>query len=268
MTNVTNIESNETINLSETIQDYLSLIYVMERDNEPVIGSRLAELLGVKPPTVTATLKRMVRDELITMDDNGTHLTDKGWAASRVVMRRHMLMEWMMSNTLPWSRLHSEAHHLEHAISAMAESALMEQLGRPQTCPHGNPIPPGECCDRSARSVPRQVKPLAELAIGASGRIAWVYARSDAQLHALDSLQLRPGAMVTLHQRRPSFVVECEGAHLALDDALATAVNVWAADPPSAAADADAAGRGGPHRGRNGGPRGGHGQRGRGWRRT
>ena len=27
--------------------------------------------------------------------------------------------------------------------------------------------------------------------------------------------------MVTLHQRRPSYVVECEGAHLALDDALA-----------------------------------------------
>ncbi len=38
--------------------------------------------------------------------------------------------------------------------------------------------------------------------------------------------------MVTLHQRRPSYVVECEGAHLALDDALAEAVNVWATDLP------------------------------------
>jgi DtxR family Mn-dependent transcriptional regulator len=144
MTNITNTETDGIIDLSETIQDYLSLIYVMERDDEPVIGSRLAELLGVKPPTVTATLKRMVRDELITMDDHGTHLTEKGWAASKVVMRRHMLMEWMMSNTLPWSRLHSEAHHLEHAISAMAESALMDQLGKPKTCPHGNPLPGNE----------------------------------------------------------------------------------------------------------------------------
>jgi DtxR family Mn-dependent transcriptional regulator len=81
--------------------------------------------------------------------------------------------------------------------------------------------------------VPRQVKPLAEMELGATGRIAWVYAKSDAQLHALGSLQLRPGAMVTLHQRRPSYVVECEGAHLALDDALAEAVNVWAVDTPS-----------------------------------
>jgi DtxR family Mn-dependent transcriptional regulator len=88
--------------------------------------------------------------------------------------------------------------------------------------------------------------PLAELPIGSSGRIAWVYARSDAQLHALDSLQLRPGALVTLHQRRPSFVVECEGAHLALDDALAGAVNVWAADAPPGRGD----GPSGPEHGR------------------
>ena len=79
--------------LSTTIEDYLSLIYVLERDNEPVIGVHLAEMLGVTPPTVTNTLKRMVRDDLITMDDSGTHLTKMGWESARSVMRRHMLME-------------------------------------------------------------------------------------------------------------------------------------------------------------------------------
>jgi DtxR family Mn-dependent transcriptional regulator len=135
MTNVTNS------NLSATIQDYLSLIYVLERDGEPVVGAFLAELLGVSAPTVTNTLKRMARDGLVRMDKDGPHLTESGWEAARVVMRRHMLMEWMMVKTLPWSKLHGEAHHLEHAISAMTESALMEQLGYPQTCPHGNPLP-------------------------------------------------------------------------------------------------------------------------------
>ena len=67
MTNITNLEPNSISGLSSTIQDYLSLIYVMERDNEPVVGLRLAELLGVTPPTVTNTLKRMTRDGLITM---------------------------------------------------------------------------------------------------------------------------------------------------------------------------------------------------------
>lgn len=117
------------------------LIYVMQRDGEPVVGVRLAELLGVTPPTVTNTLKRMARDGLLILTPKGPRLTESGWDAARTVMRRHMLMEWLMLKTLPWSKLHDEAHHLEHAISSMTEAALMEQLGHPQTCPHGNPLP-------------------------------------------------------------------------------------------------------------------------------
>jgi DtxR family Mn-dependent transcriptional regulator len=131
----------EQIKPSQTIEDYLSLFYVLERDDEPVIGARLAELLGVSAPTVTNTLKRMARDGLITMNENGTHLTEQGWQLARDVMRRHMLMEWMMLKMLPWSKLHGEAHSLEHAISPEAEAAIYEELGRPQTCPHGNPLP-------------------------------------------------------------------------------------------------------------------------------
>ncbi len=127
--------------LSSTVEDYLSLIYVLERDNMPVVGSHLAELLGVSPPTVTNTLKRMVRDNLVTMDEKGTRLTVDGWDSARTVVRRHMLTEWMMVRRLPWSRLHGEAHNLEHAISAEAETALLEELGHPLTCPHGNPLP-------------------------------------------------------------------------------------------------------------------------------
>ncbi len=127
--------------LSSTVEDYLSLIYVLERDNMPVVGTHLAEILGVTPPTVTHTLKRLVRDGLITMDEKGTRLTESGWDAARTVVRRHMLTEWMMVRRLPWSKLHGEAHNLEHAISADAEEALLKELGHPKTCPHGNPLP-------------------------------------------------------------------------------------------------------------------------------
>jgi DtxR family Mn-dependent transcriptional regulator len=127
--------------LSTTIEDYLSLMYVLERDNEPVVGVHLAELLGVTPPTVTNTLKRMSRDGLIIMDKKGTRLTKNGRESARTVTRRHMLTEWMMVRMLPWSKLHREAHSLEHAISAEVEIALFEELGHPQTCPHGNPLP-------------------------------------------------------------------------------------------------------------------------------
>jgi DtxR family Mn-dependent transcriptional regulator len=127
--------------LSSTIENYLSLMYVLERDKEPILGVRLAQLLNVTPPTVTNTFKRMGRDGLITMNQQGTHLTRTGKQAARTVVRRHMLTEWMMARLLPWSKLHAEAHNLEHAISDEVEAALFEELGHPQTCPHGNPLP-------------------------------------------------------------------------------------------------------------------------------
>ncbi len=127
--------------LSATIEDYLSIIYVLERDHEPVVGAHLAELLGVTPPTVTNTLKRMARDGWVVAGKNGMRLTKSGVESARTITRRHMLTEWMMVHRLPWSKLHQEAHHLEHAISTETETALLEELGHPRTCPHGNPLP-------------------------------------------------------------------------------------------------------------------------------
>jgi DtxR family Mn-dependent transcriptional regulator len=127
--------------LSTTIEDYLSIIYVLERDHIPVVGARLAEIMGVTPPTVTNTLKRMARDGWIVLGKKGLRLTKSGLESARTITRRHMLTEWMMVNRLPWSKLHHEAHNLEHAISMETENALLEELDHPHTCPHGNPLP-------------------------------------------------------------------------------------------------------------------------------
>ncbi len=127
---------------SATIEDYLLMLYILQRDGEAVVGARLAELLCVSPPTVTNTLKRMARDGLIDHDTpQGPQLTEQGWAMATSVMRRHMLAEWMLSHLLPWSKLHEEAHKLEHAISPEVEAALFENYDSPKMCPHGNPLP-------------------------------------------------------------------------------------------------------------------------------
>ena len=131
-----------TDKISPTIEDYLMILFILQRDGEAVQGVRLAELLGVSPPTVTNTLKRMVRDGLVSMDSpHGPHLTDPGMAAARTVMRRHMLTEWLLSRMLSWSKVHLQAHEIEHAISDELEAALMADLNHPTTCPHGNPLP-------------------------------------------------------------------------------------------------------------------------------
>ena len=195
MTKVTNSGAeNEQVKLSSTIEDYLIFLYILERDGEPVLGTRLAELLGVTPPTVTNTLKRMARDGLISMDESGTHLTEQGLVSARTVMRRHMLMEWMMARMLPWSKLHSEAHTLEHAISNMAKSALMEELGHPQTCPHGNPLPGNE--DAVAGWVP-----LTQVQVGERVTIRRIHELAEENSELLSFLEAKgvmPGRQATV----------------------------------------------------------------------
>jgi DtxR family transcriptional regulator, Mn-dependent transcriptional regulator len=181
---------------SQTIEDYLCLMYIIERDNEPVIGARLAELLSVTPPTVTNTLKRMARDGLITMDESGTHLTPNGWQSARLVLRKHMLMEWMMKSMLPWSRLHTEAHNLEHAISDDAENALDEELGHPKTCPHGNPLPGFE-------DLVKDYLPLTQIPIGQKLFIRRIHELAEQNTQMMDYLEQKGvliGKEVTLSE--------------------------------------------------------------------
>ena len=193
------IRTNLMEKLSSTIEDYLSLIFVLERDNEPVVGARLAELLGVTPPTVTNTLKRMVRDGLLLSDKKGTRLTRLGRTSAQTVTRRHMLTEWLMVNRLPWSRLHGEAHNLEHAISEETESALLAELGHPATCPHGNPLPGRE--DAVAAWVP-----LTALPAGAQVTIRRIHelAEQNHELMAfLEARSILPGVRARVTEVLP-----------------------------------------------------------------
>lgn len=127
-----------------TIEDYLGVIYTLERDGEPVIGARLAEWMEVSPPTVTATVKRMIRDGWVTTDERREiQLTAAGRKAAASVVRRHMLTELLLARLLevPWSQVHQEADQMEHTISGETMQRLLDRLDDPQTCPHGNPLP-------------------------------------------------------------------------------------------------------------------------------
>lgn len=127
-----------------TIEDYLGIIYTLQRDGEEVIGARLAEIMHVSAPTVTVTLKRMLRDGWIEIDEKKrVTLTESGYEAARSVLRRHMLTEWLLSRVLniPLSELHEEAHKIEHTLSPLVEEQLITSLDDPNVCPHGNPLP-------------------------------------------------------------------------------------------------------------------------------
>lgn len=129
---------------SEVVGRYLEAIYYMEVEGERAWSARLADWLGVSRPTVTIGIRRMIRDGLVTLNDKkAIELTDSGRARAAAIVRRHRIMErWLTDGLgLDWVSADEEAARLEHAVSDKVERAVWEQLGRPSTCPHGNPIP-------------------------------------------------------------------------------------------------------------------------------
>jgi len=129
---------------SKTVEDYLLNIYTLSSEGRTVIAARLAESLGVAPPTVTATLHRMTRDGLITVSpQKEVGLTELGQTEAETMVRRHRLAERLLIDILglDWADVHEEAHRFEHAISPKVEERILAVLGDPTTCPHGSPIP-------------------------------------------------------------------------------------------------------------------------------
>src|SRR5207245_9899316 len=129
---------------SEVVSRYLEAIYYMWAEKEPLRSARLADWLGVSRPTVAVGLRRMTRDGLVRMNGRKEiELTAEGMRAAESIVRRHRIMERWLTDGLgrDWVTADQEAARLEHAVSDVVEQRLYEVLGRPATCPHGNPIP-------------------------------------------------------------------------------------------------------------------------------
>src|SRR5216684_3146216 len=129
---------------SEVVSHYLEAIFYIWNEGEAVRSARLADWLGVSRPTVTVALRRMSRDGMVRMNRRKEiELTAKGKRMAEAIVRRHRIMErWLTDGLgLDWVTADTEAARLEHAVSDVVEQRLYEVLGRPATCPHGNPIP-------------------------------------------------------------------------------------------------------------------------------
>jgi DtxR family Mn-dependent transcriptional regulator len=126
------------------VSHYLEAIFYISNEGEAVRSARLADWLSVSRPTVTVAVRRMSRDGLVRLNARKEiELTPKGNRMAESIVRRHRIMErWLTDGLgLDWVTADEEAARLEHAVSDVVEKRLYEVLGRPATCPHGNPIP-------------------------------------------------------------------------------------------------------------------------------
>jgi DtxR family Mn-dependent transcriptional regulator len=184
--------------ISNSIQDYLKIIYELTRNGESASTNALAVRLGIAPASVTGMMQKLssMTPALVSYRKHqGVTLTAAGERAALEVIRHHRLIEAWLVQTLgySWDEVHDEAEKLEHVISEDFEMRIAAALGDPERDPHGEPIPSAELVMPADKSIPlSSMQPEQEA----------IVRRVDAQeaefLRYLEELGLIPGARLRI----------------------------------------------------------------------
>lgn len=188
-----------------------------------------AELLNVINDSGTSdALMKMEKSGLLVISNDEVELTVKGEPRARDLTRRHRLAERLFYDVLEVGMQESEetACEVEHFLSPSVTDSVCSFLGHPPTCPHGKPIPRGECCSKYRTEIKPLVMQLQELDVGSKGRIIFIVPSENSRLERLATMGIVPGSIIKLKQKRPSFVLEIDETTLAVDSLIAQEIYV------------------------------------------
>ncbi|MBI2795727.1 MAG: metal-dependent transcriptional regulator [Gemmatimonadetes bacterium] len=188
--------------LTGSVEDYVKAIYELAGASGGAAATTdIADRLAIAPPSVSGMLRRLAALELLTHEPyKGVTLTAAGRRAALRMLRRHRVIETYLARQLdyPWDRVHAEAERLEHAASDELIDRMASTLGEPAVDPHGAPIPSRE---GTMADIPQRM--LADQPVGARTRVTSVSDDDPALLRYVASLDIRPGASVTVVERGP-----------------------------------------------------------------
>ena len=186
---------------SPAVEDYLKTIFHLSSDGGTAGTSAVAERLGVTAGSVTGMLKRLADQGFVEhVPYYGARLTDAGQERAIAIIRRHRILELFLVEVLgyAWDEVHVEAERLEHTASARLIDRMSEVLGRPESDPHGAPIPSPEGAYQE-----RRYPSLAEVEAGERAVLRRVSDEDPAALRYLADLGLRPGAEIEVIDQAP-----------------------------------------------------------------
>ncbi|MHB1487611.1 MAG: metal-dependent transcriptional regulator [Acidimicrobiales bacterium] len=213
------------------LEEYLEAVHALEEGGTPVIQARLVERLGHSAPSVSEMIRRLRAKGYVDVAGRSVTLTAQGRCRAESVVRKHRLAERLLTDIigLEWHKAHLEAGRWEHVISDEVEARIVELLGHPTTCPHGNPIP-GSAIDTTAQMA------LADAQPGDDIRLVRVTEQIEIDTETLTYLSeagFVPGAEATVRAKAPdgTLTLELAATSIALGPAICRQLFVTEAKP-------------------------------------
>ncbi len=205
--------------------EILELIWSLREKGSKSMGDVIK---GLGENETSDEIRKMEKAGSLIIKENDLELTEKGESRARDLTRRHRLAERLFHDVLDVGMKESEetACEIEHFLSPSVTDSVCSFLGHPPTCPHGKPIPRGECCSKYKSGFKPLVVQLKDFGVGSRGRIVFIRPSDSTRLERLSSMGIVAGSVIRLKQKRPSFVLEIDETTLAVDSLIAEEIYV------------------------------------------
>lgn len=162
-------------------------------------------------------LGKLEKNGWITVQGQQVEMLPKGEQRARELVRRHRLSLRMFYDLFALDGAEAEACKFEHILSPEVTDSVCTLLGHPPHSPDGKPIPRGECCAKFKQEMKPLVAPLADLTPGDKAKIVFITPGSHSRLDRLSAMGVVPGSILSLHQKKPSYVIQLGETMIAVD---------------------------------------------------
>jgi DtxR family Mn-dependent transcriptional regulator len=179
----------------------------------------------VEPPA----LQEAIAAGYVVLNGTIAAMTETGRILGTSVVRRHRLAESLLCDVLQLPNVESaeeDACAFEHMLRPGLEDRVCTLLGHPLTCPHGRPIPRGDCCRRAERDQVREVGPLCDGHAGQNGVVAYLSTRDNREIQKLMAMGILPGSDIRLIRLFPSYIFAIGHSQFTVDRTLAEKIFV------------------------------------------
>jgi len=186
---------------SPAVQDFLGEIYLEAHETGRVSLRALADRLDVSPPAVSRMAQRLVRQGFMRREGAcGLLLSESGERVALKSIRKRRIFEAFLVARMgyTWDQVYPIALQSSNHLDDELIERMFEQAGRPDSCPHGDPIPTH---DGHIQHI--EDRRLVDAPEGCRARISRVASHDGNLLRYLASLNLKPGADMQLAARAP-----------------------------------------------------------------
>lgn len=172
------------------------------------------------------SLKELVNSGYVEIKDSEVSLTAKGKEEAKNCVRRHRLAERLLADVIvvKGKLVHETSCKFEHLLHKGIDDNICTLLGHPKTCPHGRPIPEGNCCKDVRRTPKKLIIPLSELEINKKAKVSYIHTKDHNMLQKIIAMGALPNTDIVLIQKFPSYVFQSGKSKFAIDKELASCI--------------------------------------------